>query len=233
MDARLRFTLVLSALHTLTFLAVWAGMAVLFRRGLGRDFQVAGGKAPAPELGRSALREVLLGHALFPVLCHAAVYPAWIAAGGRVNAPWPAWYAAMGQLLAFILIEDTIFYWAHRALHTRALFRRVHAKHHRFRYVRAPAAEYAHPLENAINFVALFAGPIAFASAPPLIAVWMVLRMCETLEAHSGYAFTSSSSRHAFHHLYAQRGCYGSFMSPWDRLMGTDRAWRAWRAQQP
>jgi sterol desaturase/sphingolipid hydroxylase (fatty acid hydroxylase superfamily) len=81
-----------------------------------------------------------------------------------------------------------------------------------------------------MNFVAFFAGPIAIASPFGIVAIWIVVRMFETVEAHSGYAFTGSSSRHAFHHLHAQRGCYGSFFSPWDRLMGTDKLWRQQRA---
>jgi sterol desaturase/sphingolipid hydroxylase (fatty acid hydroxylase superfamily) len=50
--------------------------------------------------------------------------------------------------------------------------------------------------------------------------------MLETLEAHSGFSLTPMSDRHSFHHLYATKGMYGSFVSPWDWLMGTDREWR-------
>jgi sterol desaturase/sphingolipid hydroxylase (fatty acid hydroxylase superfamily) len=56
------------------------------------------------------------------------------------------------------------------------------------------------------------------------------VRMIETLEAHSGYTFSPISDRHAFHHLYATKGVFGSFVSPWDWLMGTDREWRKAKA---
>jgi sterol desaturase/sphingolipid hydroxylase (fatty acid hydroxylase superfamily) len=39
------------------------------------------------------------------------------------------------------------------------------------------------------------------------------------------------SDRHSFHHLYATKGVYGSFVSPWDWLMGTDREWRKMKTQ--
>jgi sterol desaturase/sphingolipid hydroxylase (fatty acid hydroxylase superfamily) len=229
MDARLRFTLAVSLLHAFTVAVVWAVFSWLFRRGIGRRFQIGSGKPPSPELSRWAVRELALSHALFPVLVYFAVYPLWTARGGRVDAAFPPFSGLVLQLLAFIAIEDTLFYWAHRLLHTRFLFRHVHAKHHRFRYVRVPAAEFAHPIENSVNLIALFAGPIVFGSALPTVLVWIVLRMIETTEAHSGYALTGVSSRHAFHHLHAQRGCYGSFLSPWDWLLGTDRKWREWR----
>jgi plant 4alpha-monomethylsterol monooxygenase len=226
MSAQLSFALWLSALHTLTLVALTALFSALLRRGVARRFQIAGGKAPDAALSRRALYEVLLGQAAFPVVCYFAVYPLWTAAGGRMSAAgWPLWLLPL-HLLAFIAIEDTIFYFGHRALHTRWLFRHVHFRHHRFRIVRGHVAEYAHPLENLLNLIALFAGPIALASPLPWVAIWIVVRMAETVEAHSGYAFTTNASRHSFHHLHAQRGCYGSFFGPWDRLLGSDRLWR-------
>jgi plant 4alpha-monomethylsterol monooxygenase len=226
MTAQLSFALWLSALHTLTLVALTWLFGWMLRRGVARRFQIAGGKAPDPALNRSALREVLLGQAAFPVVCYFAVYPLWTAAGGRMDAAWPPFWAVCLHLIAFIAIEDTIFYFGHRALHTRWLFSHVHFRHHRFRIVRGHVAEYAHPLENLLNVVALFTGPIALGSPFQVVAIWIVVRLAETVEAHSGYAFTSNSSRHSFHHLHAQRGCYGSFFGPWDRLLGSDRLWR-------
>jgi 4-alpha-methyl-delta7-sterol-4alpha-methyl oxidase len=93
-------------------------------------------------------------------------------------------------------------------------------------------AEFAHPVENTLNFIAFFAGPVLLGTPFLTLQVWVVLRMMETLEAHSGYALTPISDRHSFHHLYATKGIYGSFVSPWDRLMGTDREFRKAREQQ-
>jgi fatty acid hydroxylase domain-containing protein 2 len=157
------------------------------------------------------------------------VYPLWRREGGAMLGPGSIVEVAW-QLVVFVFCEDTVFYWAHRLLHTRFLFRYVHARHHRFRHVRSLAAEFAHPLESAINFVAFFLGPVLLGSSFGVVCIWIVVRMFETVEAHSGYAFTGSSSRHSFHHLHAQRGCYGSFVSVWEIVMGTDKQWRAWRA---
>lgn len=232
MPPQLGFALLLSALHTLTLFSLTALFGWLFRRGIGRRFQIAGGKAPDAALERAALREVVIGQAAFPLVCYFAVYPLWTMAGGSMAAGWPAALVVLLHLLAFIAVEDTIFYWGHRLLHTRWLFSHVHYRHHRFRIVRGHVAEYAHPLESLLNLIAFFAGPIALGSPLPVFAIWIVVRMAETVEAHSGYAFTGSSSRHSFHHLHAQRGCYGSFMSPWDRLLGSDRLWRQQRSTQ-
>lgn len=232
MTAQLRFALIVSALHTATLLAVWAAASAFTRLGWFERYRVAGGKAPDPELSRKAIGEVLLGQLLFVALCYFAVYPLWRATGGQMQG-WPPWWQVPLHLLVFILAEDTVFYFAHRALHIRWLFSNVHARHHRFRHVRSYVAEFAHPAENLMNLVAFFLGPILLGSPFPVVMLWIVVRMLETSEAHSGYAFTRGASRHAFHHLHAQRGCYGSFFSPWDRLLGTDKQWRDAQRKQP
>ena len=232
MDPQLRFALVLGTLHTAALLAVWGVFAVLLRLGLAKRFQVAAGRASNPALARRSHLELAVGQLGFVALVYAVVYPLWIRSGGQMGAAWPSALELALHLVAFILIQDTIFYWSHRTLHRPSLYRRIHARHHYFRYVRVPVAEFAHPVENAINFVAFFAGPVLLGSPFEFVAIWVVLRMIETTEAHSGYAFTTVSSRHAFHHMYAAKGCYGSFISPWDRVCGTDRQWRAWRRAQ-
>lgn len=229
MDERLRFALVLAALHSATLLGVWGAFDWMHRRGIASRFLVAPGKGPDPALTKRAAREVLLGQLLFVPLCYLIVYPLWTRAGGRMDSPFSVPKLAF-QLLVFVAAEDTVFYWSHRLLHTRWLFHHVHVRHHRFRHVRGFVAEYAHPLESALNFVAFFLGPILLGSPFAIVAIWIVVRMLETVEAHSGYAFTAVSSRHSFHHLHAQRGCYGSFLSPWDLALGTDHQWREWRA---
>jgi len=163
MDPQLAFTLVLSGLHLATLLAVWGVFAWLFVRSVAPARQVAGGKAPDPKLLSAATRETLVGQLAFALLVYFVVYPAWRAMGGRMDAPLDPLQLAW-HLPVFILANDTIFYWSHRGLHTRWWFQRVHARHHRFRYVRGPVAEYAHPLENAANFVAFFAGPVLLGS---------------------------------------------------------------------
>jgi plant 4alpha-monomethylsterol monooxygenase len=224
-DPQLRFAVIVSVLHTGTLLAVWAAASAFARLGWLERYRVAGGKAPDAALSRKAIVEVLLGQLLFVALVYFVIYPLWVRTGGRFDV-WPVWWLWPIQLLVFVLAEDTVFYFGHRALHIRWLFSHVHARHHRFRHVRSYVAEFAHPLENLMNLVAFFLGPILLGSPFPVVALWIVIRMLETAEAHSGYAFTRAASRHAFHHLHAQRGCYGSFFGPWDRLLGTDRQWR-------
>jgi 4-alpha-methyl-delta7-sterol-4alpha-methyl oxidase len=232
MPERWLFTAVVWGVHELAFFATWAAFALMFRYGFAKRFQVAQGKAPPDELSRRATKEVLRGHVLLLLVTAFVLYPAWSWMGGRSGAPLPSLFEIAWQLVAFILIQDTIFYWSHRAFHLPKLFRAIHVQHHTFRHVRGHSAEYSHPVEATANLIAFMLPAIVLHAHLLTFGIWVLIRVIETVEAHSGYAFTRLASRHAFHHLYAAKGCLGSFFGVWDRIMGTDRQWRAWRSEQ-
>ena len=227
----MRFALTLAALHTLTCLVAWQFYSWLWRRNVAPDRQVGPGRVANRELTRSAFIEAGMQQVLFALLCYFVVYPIWTWRSGGMTQPWHGFWLMLGHLIVFALVQDTIFYWSHRVLHTRWLFKHIHSKHHRFRFVRPVVAEFAHPVENTINFLAFFAGPVLLGTPWVTLQVWIVVRMLETLDAHSGFRLTPISDRHAFHHLYATKGVYGSFVSPWDWLCGTDREWRKAKAE--
>jgi 4-alpha-methyl-delta7-sterol-4alpha-methyl oxidase len=231
-DGRWLFTAVVWGLHEVAFFTTWGAFTLLFRLGVARRFQVADGKAPPPELSRRAVFDVLGGHGLLLVVTAFVLYPAWVAMGGRSGAPLPSALEIAWQLVACILLQDTMFYWSHRLLHRPRLFRAIHVKHHTFRHVRGHSSEYAHPVESIANLVSFMAPAILLHAHLLTFGLWVFVRVVETVEAHSGYAFTRLASRHAFHHLYAAKGCLGSFFGIWDRIMGTDRQWREWRRDQ-
>lgn len=230
MDPRLEFALILAALHTVALLGGTAIYTLMLKRNVAPGYQVAGGAAPGAELSKVATREVLLGQPIFGVLCYFIVYPLWTGLGGAMDAAITP-LQVIGHFAVFVFVNDTIFYFSHRLLHTRWLFKNVHVRHHRFRFVRGLVAEYAHPVEDFLNFVAFLAGPVLLGSPFPIVAAWVFLRMFETVDAHSGYAFTPWAKRHAFHHMYAARGCYGSFAGLWDRVLGTEKQFHEWTAQ--
>jgi sterol desaturase/sphingolipid hydroxylase (fatty acid hydroxylase superfamily) len=220
------FALALTVLHAGTLFGTWALFEWMFRRAVAVRFQVDRGKQPKTEMLRRCAREVALGQLGFFVVCAVAVFPIWTARGGAIDGTWdPAWKIAL-HLLVYAVLNETVFYFSHRALHTPWLYKHVHARHHRFVHVRVPVAEYAHGAENVVNLFAFFLGPVLLGAPFTTLLLWVPLRIFETAEAHSGYAFTRSGSRHAYHHLHAHDGGYGSFMGLWDTLLGTDRAWR-------
>lgn len=58
----------------------------------------------------------------------------------------PPWYTSMIQIAIAMVIEDALFYWAHRALHHPFIYGRVHKVHHQYKTSIGLASEYAHPI---------------------------------------------------------------------------------------
>jgi len=225
MDA-VTFIAALFTVHAVTF---WGGYGVfhlMHRRGVLKRFQVAEGKAPPDALVKKMYVRAGLNTLTFAAGA-ALVYGALRLRGVDFSAPLPAWWTIAWQLPAFALVTDTSFYWMHRTLHRPWWFSRVHRQHHEFRHVRALSAEYSHSGEDFGNFVCTFLGPVIFAAHPVTVLIWFFVRMLETIDAHSGYAFTPWAKRHAYHHEF-NRGNFGAFLSLWDRLLGTDADWKKW-----
>lgn len=146
----------------------------------------------------------------------------------------PAWYVSVLHITAFMILEDSIFYWVHRILHHKSIYAYVHKLHHRFRMPIGLAAEFAHPIEYFLsNLLPFSLGPMLLGSHLYTFWMWIILRLWETLDGHSGYSFpwspfrlipfSGSAAHHDFHHS-RNVGNFASFFTWWDRLGGTDKA---------
>jgi len=145
------------------------------------------------------------------------------------------------QLSFYLIVEDFVFYFIHRFLHTPWLYKNIHIVHHQHSAPFGIAAEYAHPIEVVFLGFATFAGP--FLAPPHLITLfaWLAIRSMQTIECHSGYDFPWSMNRwfplyggadfHDHHHRI-HSGNYSSTFIWVDKLFGTDNAYQIWKASQ-
>jgi len=135
------------------------------------------------------------------------------------------------QILLFMVIEDALFYWGHRALHHPSIYGYIHKVHHRFTYSVSIAATATHPVEYFIsNIVPFVAGPTLLGAHCVTLYVWVVFRQSETITNHSGYAlpwsmfsllpFQGSATDHDLHHS-KNTGNFGSLFNWWDWFCGT------------
>jgi Delta7-sterol 5-desaturase len=140
-----------------------------------------------------------------------------------------------GYLLAIVVAHDAWFYWTHRAMHTKLLYKHFHRFHHRTITPTAWTA-YAFAVPEAavmFLFMPLYAflvptpGPVLFA----FLAV-MILRNTmghAGLELHpAGWAshpllkWISTTTHHDMHHGTSYNHNYGFYFTWWDKLMGTE-----------
>src|SRR5258708_7619600 len=64
-------------------------------------------------------------------------------------------YVLLAGIALVILAHDTYFYWTHRLMHTRALFRIFHGVHHLSRNPTPWTAYAFHPLESIVQALGL------------------------------------------------------------------------------
>jgi methylsterol monooxygenase len=152
-----------------------------------------------------------------------------------VDVPFPPLSKMAIQILVFFLVEDTWHYWMHRALHWGPLYKNVHKIHHNYQAPFGLAAEYASPIEVAILGMGTVFAPIAWSAITGdlhvmTMYVWIILRLFQAIDAHSGYDFPWSLHHFIpfwagadFHDVHHERfiGNYSSSFRWWDYAMDT------------
>jgi len=133
------------------------------------------------------------------------------------------------------IIHDTYFYWAHRLMHQKKLFKIFHLVHHQSTNPSPWAAYSFHPLEAIVEAgifpVFLFTIPIH----PLHILFFFLMMIIYNVYGHLGYElypkgfnhhwlgkWINTSINHNLHHQHF-KGNYGLYFTFWDRMMGTIR----------
>jgi sterol desaturase/sphingolipid hydroxylase (fatty acid hydroxylase superfamily) len=133
-----------------------------------------------------------------------------------------------------MLIEDLIFYFSHRTLHTKYFYSSIHKIHHEMKTSFCLAALHAHPIEYIFgNVIPMMIGPAILGHRMHRVSMfgWYFIRILEGIDGHGGYNFPWSPFRilpfqpgpsyHFFHHL-GNVGNYSSFFTWWDTIFGTN-----------
>jgi sterol desaturase/sphingolipid hydroxylase (fatty acid hydroxylase superfamily) len=145
---------------------------------------------------------------------------------------YPAWWFWL-SIPVMLALHDSFFYWLHRAMHTRWLFRATHLVHHKSVYPTAYAAYSFHPAEavgEALIVVAIIylvpVHPLAFLIFQTVSTAYNVYGHCgrefypRGVAAHWLGRWLNTSTAHAAHHARGRYN-YGLYTLVWDRLLGT------------
>jgi len=140
------------------------------------------------------------------------------------------------SLTIAIVFHDFYFYWTHRLMHHKKLFRYVHKVHHESTNP-SPWAAYAfHPWEALLQAIVM---PILVFTLPlhPLTAfIFLAYMIIRNVIGHLGFeilpkGFTKNKwlnwntavTHHNMHHEYFHSN-YGLYFTWWDRLMKTEHS---------
>ena len=225
----------LTLLRYVVFVGLWtAVVAWLANRLQWRP------RLQAPSLTRTQWqRELTLSAAT--IVIAAAIAPAivWLGVGRQM--PFYRDIASHGGWLYFgfsialmLVIRDTLFYWAHRAMHHRTLFRFAHRSHHLSTNPNPLTSYSVSPLESVFDTVLPFVLILFLVPKHPaayLIFLW--IDSAVAVYGHMGMEifprgtarhwlgrWINTPTAHTWHHASA-RHTHGFYFLVWDRWMGT------------
>ena len=147
---------------------------------------------------------------------------------------YPLWYLPISALL-YLIVQDTWFYWTHRAMHAPRLFRLAHAVHHASRPPTVWTAMSFHPLESLTGAIVLpvlvFILPIHIAMIGVVLGVATVMGVTNHMGweifprrlVHSPLGNWLITASHHERHHEEYRCNFALYFRFWDRVCGTDR----------
>ncbi|MES2921939.1 MAG: sterol desaturase family protein [Verrucomicrobiota bacterium] len=145
-----------------------------------------------------------------------------------------AWF--WGSIACAIVLHDTWFYWTHRLMHHRKLFRFFHRVHH-LSHNPSPWAAYAFGPAEAVVQASIFPLVIfVLPIHPAAFGIFMIWQITHNIVGHTGFEIhprwlidswlgkiLNTPTNHAMHHEKL-RGNYGLYFNVWDRFMKTNHA---------
>ncbi len=140
------------------------------------------------------------------------------------------------SVVAFIMIHDAYFYWTHRLMHWKKIYKYVHRVHHQSTDPTPWAAFAFHPLEALIEIGIL---PIMVFLIPLhqyAILTWVLYQSGMNMLGHLGFElfpsgfvkgtitkWSNTATHHNMHHRFVTCN-YGLYFNFWDRILSTNHA---------
>uniref|UniRef100_A0A7G3AEN2 Putative c-4 sterol methyl oxidase n=1 Tax=Lutzomyia longipalpis TaxID=7200 RepID=A0A7G3AEN2_LUTLO len=104
------------------------------------------------------------------------------------NRELPTFHWVLLELAVCILVEEIGFYYSHRFLHNKHIYKFIHKQHHEWTAPISVTAVYCHPIEHIFsNLLPPFLGVLIMGSHVATAWLWFSLAILSTLNAHSGY----------------------------------------------
>ncbi|TPX10542.1 uncharacterized protein E0L32_008592 [Thyridium curvatum] len=161
--------------------------------------------------------------------------------GLDIGVPFPSYTKMALQICLFFVMEDAWHYFFHRGLHYGPFYKNIHKLHHTYSAPFGLAAEYASPIEVMLLGFGVVGTPVVWVALTGdlhlfTMFMWIVLRLFQAIDAHSGYDFPWSLRQFIpvwggaeFHDLHHEKfiGNYASSFRWWDWIFDTEAGYEA------
>ncbi len=144
------------------------------------------------------------------------------------------WWWFFASIGIAIVVHDTWFYWTHRLMHHRRLFRLFHRVHHQSTNPSPWAAYSFAPLEAVVQACIFPLLAFTVPMHPLAFFAFMIWQIIFNVIGHTGFEYhpnwlmkswlgkvINTPTNHVQHHE-RMRGNYGLYFNVWDRLMNTN-----------
>lgn len=188
-NPRLQFTVLTSLVHATAVYSAAAFFLSLKQFGCLKRFRIQGDKEPDKTLVRKCQVHMIISCIFsFPAVMHFVVWPLARRSVSEIEKTVPSALSIVSHLIMFIVCEDCLFYWLHRASHHPSVYAIVHKQHHEFKINHPLCYEYSTIWEGLfVNTVSSLFAPVFLQSHTFTFCIWLFLRIIETVDAHSGY----------------------------------------------
>lgn len=146
---------------------------------------------------------------------------------------YPLWWAPVSLVLSLV-IHDTYFYWMHRLMHHKKIFRFTHKVHHQSTNP-SPWSSYSfHILEAVAEGGILLVLAFTLPMHAEMLLLFTVVSLIINVYGHLGYEIMPKGLRNSFlfevintsvyHNLHHSKfkGNYSLYFRWWDKLMKTE-----------
>lgn len=112
----------------------------------------------------------------------------------------PSFGRIVRDFVIFVIMEETMFYYVHRLMHHRSVYKYVHKKHHEWTAPVAAMSLYAHPVEHVLANLLPVGISVSLLSTHVVVA-WAIISLAviNSMSDHTGYSFPWSGGSVRFH----------------------------------
>ncbi|MES2151975.1 MAG: sterol desaturase family protein [Pseudomonadota bacterium] len=218
----------MTAFYYLVVVAVFFGAWCWWRLRPGRRAPLQATQVGGRQIGREMLTSVV------SILIFGSILPLLFALGfGKYTRfYWQigsrGWLYFVLSIVLMMVIQDTYFYWSHRLMHSRLLFRWFHRTHHRSVTPNPWTTYSVAPLEAVVDSGASILILMLLPVTGLALIIFSWINTVYAVYGHLGYEllprrmgrWINTSTAHNVHHRKGRYN-YGWYFLFWDRMMGT------------
>jgi sterol desaturase/sphingolipid hydroxylase (fatty acid hydroxylase superfamily) len=174
---------------------------------------------------------VLFNQVFVSSLFNLTVYQLRFWSGRSIPIHFPQGSTMLWHFGQYMVFFEFMFYWSHRLLHTKYLYRSIHSVHHKYKAPVPYCAACVHPIEFIMSYMAPNVLPaVLFGHSVAEVTLFVAFEAFHTVHDHCGYHYPydpftllcqQNAAVHDEHHRLLKVNYSGAFTMIMDKWFGT------------